>query len=93
MQINGTSHAHGPQSLNGPHRSSSASAAKANKPMHGADQIDISPEAEMVSKVNDLPEVRADRIAEIRQQIESGTYETEAKLDVAVGRLLDEMAG
>jgi negative regulator of flagellin synthesis FlgM len=61
--------------------------------MHGADQIDISPEAEMVSKVNDLPEVRADRIAEIRQQIESGTYETEAKLDVAVGRLLDEMAG
>ena len=93
MQINGTSNAHGPQSLNGPQRASSAAASKASKPMHGADQIDISPEAELVGRVNDLPEVRADRVAEIRQQIEAGTYETEAKLDLAVGRLLDELAG
>jgi negative regulator of flagellin synthesis FlgM len=40
-----------------------------------------------------LPDTRADRVSELRAQIASGTYEAEAKLDVALGRLLDEMAG
>jgi negative regulator of flagellin synthesis FlgM len=59
----------------------------------GVDQLDISPEAEMVSRVRDLPDVRTDRVAELRAQIATGIYESEAKLDVALGRLLDELAG
>jgi negative regulator of flagellin synthesis FlgM len=58
----------------------------------GADQLDISNEADMVSRARDLPEVRTDRVAEIRAAIESGTYETPEKLEVAVGRLLDEIS-
>ena len=34
--------------------------------------------------------VRAERVEEIRAQIEAGTYETDEKLDLALGRLLDE---
>jgi hypothetical protein len=30
-------------------------------------------------------------VAEIRAQLASGIYETDAKLDVAIGRLLDEI--
>jgi len=36
----------------------------------------------------DLP---ADRVDEIRAAIESGTYETEERLDIAVDQLLDEI--
>ncbi|MCC6424378.1 MAG: flagellar biosynthesis anti-sigma factor FlgM [Phycisphaerales bacterium] len=36
-------------------------------------------------------DVRADKVASIRAQIETGTYEDDNKLNVAVDRLLDEM--
>ena len=58
----------------------------------GADQLDISREADMVSRLRDIPDIRADRVAEIRAAIEAGTYETPDKMEVAVGRLLDEMS-
>ena len=40
-------------------------------------------------KSNDM---RTDKIADIRAQIEAGTYETDDKLDAAADRLLDELA-
>jgi negative regulator of flagellin synthesis FlgM len=46
----------------------------------------------MVSRVRDLPDIRADRVAEIRAAIEEGVYETDEKLELAVGRLLDEIS-
>jgi negative regulator of flagellin synthesis FlgM len=38
-----------------------------------------------------LPEIRQDRVDQIRAQIADGTYESEEKLEIAVGRLLDEI--
>ena len=35
--------------------------------------------------------IRTDRVAQIRQAIEAGTYETQDKLDIAIDRLLDEI--
>jgi len=54
--------------------------------------VDISPEAQLLSQARDLPEIRADRVAAIKAQIASGTYETDAKLDAALENLLDEFA-
>jgi anti-sigma28 factor (negative regulator of flagellin synthesis) len=34
---------------------------------------------------------RADKVNAIRTQIQAGTYETEAKLEAAIDRLLDEL--
>ena len=93
MQVHGPSHLHGAQSIQGPQRVRQAAAAQNSEPLHGADQVDISAEADMVSRVHELPDVRTDRVAEIRQQIADGTYDTDAKFDVAIGRLLDELAG
>ncbi len=56
------------------------------------DQIDISSEAQMLAGMNDSASIRAERVTAIRQQIETGQYETAEKLDVAVERLLDELA-
>jgi anti-sigma28 factor (negative regulator of flagellin synthesis) len=40
-----------------------------------------------------VADVRADRIAEIKADIAAGIYETDDKLEIALGRLLDEMSG
>ena len=93
MQINGPSNIHGAQSLQGPQRTQGVAGKQPASATQGADQVDISPEADLISRVRDVPDVRADRVAEIRQQIEAGTYETAEKLDIAVGRLLDEISG
>ena len=92
MQIHGLAHVHGPQSLNAPHRAQAPQQGAQTGYVNGADQLDISNEAEMISRARDLPEMRAERVAEIRAQIEAGTYETADKLDIAVGRLLDEIS-
>ena len=93
MQIYGLSHLHGAQPISGPHRTQAAEATQQADSWLGVDQLDISPEAELVSRVRDLPDTRADRVSELRAQIASGVYESDAKLDVALGRLLDELAG
>jgi negative regulator of flagellin synthesis FlgM len=93
MQINGPAHLHAAQSVNPPHHSSRASkpAGAQVSSLAQLDQLDISQEANLVSRVRDLPEIRQDRVAEIRAQIASGTYETDAKLNGALDRLLDEI--
>jgi negative regulator of flagellin synthesis FlgM len=54
--------------------------------------LDLSPEVEFAAQVRDLPDIREDRVAQIRAEIARGTYETPEKLDVALSRLLDEFA-
>ena len=93
MQINGPSHIHSSQVVRGPQKVDGPQAAQTSEALHEADQLDISPEADLVSRVHAMPDIRADRVESIRQQIAAGTYETEEKMNVALGRLLDELAG
>ncbi len=53
------------------------------------DRVEISPIAKMMNEVTSLPEVRAEKIAQVRAEIQAGTYITPEKLDVAVTRLLE----
>jgi negative regulator of flagellin synthesis FlgM len=92
MYIYGTSHVHAAQPLSAPHRTTPAQAPTSTYAAGGVDQLDISPEADFVAQARDLPEIREDRVAEIRAQIANGTYETADKLNAAVSRLLDEIA-
>lgn len=92
MYIHGTAHVHAAQPLNAPHRTAPAQGPTSSPYTGGVDQLDISPEADFVAQARDLPEIREDRVAQIRAQIEAGTYETPEKLDIALSRLLDEIA-
>jgi negative regulator of flagellin synthesis FlgM len=92
MQIYGPTHAHGPQSINTPQRAHSMQSSAQPDQARGMDQLDISPEADFLSRVRDISDIRVDRVTELRAAIESGTYETAGKLDLAVERLLDELA-
>ena len=56
----------------------------------GADKLELSGMSHLLKtlKSND---VRADMVAQVKAQIEAGTYETDEKLDAAVDRLLDDL--
>ena len=92
MHIQGPYQLHGPQPLSAPHRIKSPQVTATPAETRGVDQLDISPEADFISRVRELPDIRADRVAQIREQIQSGIYETPEKLDIALERLLDEIA-
>lgn len=91
MYINSVSQLHSAQGINSPHRAA-APASERSYSASTSDQVDISPEAEFLSQVHNLPDIRADRVAELRAQISSGTYETDDKMDAALSKLLDEIA-
>ncbi len=57
-----------------------------------ADRLELSGVGQYLNVLKKQSGVRADLVASVRDQIEKGTYLTEDKLDVAVGRLLDDMA-
>jgi len=95
MNISGANQLHGPHALQGPH---SRPVAKATGPQsarpQAVDQLDLSPEALAASEASNpsaTGPVRAERVADIRSQIQAGTYETPDKLDAALSRLLDEI--
>ncbi|MBM3999508.1 MAG: flagellar biosynthesis anti-sigma factor FlgM [Planctomycetes bacterium] len=92
MYIHGPMHVHGAQPINAPHRMKPSVPPSQAGAVSGPDQLEISPQAEFLSRIREMPEVRADRVSQIRAAIASGTYETADKLDRAVDRLLDELA-
>jgi negative regulator of flagellin synthesis FlgM len=55
------------------------------------DELQLSDAAQLIEQTRDVPDIRYDRVAQIRAEIAAGTYETDEKLEMAVGRLLDEI--
>lgn len=65
--------------------------ADAPKQLPVTDKLELSGMSHLLRtlKQNDI---RTDKVAAIRAQIEAGTYEDDAKLDAAIERLLDDLA-
>jgi anti-sigma28 factor (negative regulator of flagellin synthesis) len=53
-----------------------------------ADRVELSRHARLLDELRRLPEVRSDLVEQIRRAIEQGTYDTPAKLDAAIERLI-----
>jgi len=56
-----------------------------------SDVVEISTAAALAAKVHEIPDVRADLVARVKQEIKAGTYETPEKIEAAVERLLDDL--
>ena len=56
------------------------------------DSVEISELAGFLSRLSELPEVRARRIVNIRNAILDGTYVTPDKLEIATEKLLDDIS-
>ena len=53
-----------------------------------SDRVTVSPEASLVSKALQLPDVRADRLSEVRALIEQGRFDTVDRLEKALDQFL-----
>jgi negative regulator of flagellin synthesis FlgM len=64
--------------------------ADAPAQMPATDKLELSGATHLLKalKKNDI---RTDKVAEVKAQIEAGTYDDEKKLDAAVDRLLDDL--
>ncbi len=93
MEINGLSNVGGSQPIRSIQKLDGPAASQSTQALHGADQIEISAEADMISRANEVNDIRAERVDSIRQQIAAGTYDTDEKLEIAIGRLFDQLAG
>jgi anti-sigma28 factor (negative regulator of flagellin synthesis) len=92
MQIYGPAHLHGPQSVNNPHAARLTQPNTAARPSADpADTLEISSAGAAASRLADIPDIRYERVAALKAQIQAGTYETVDKLDGALEALLDEI--
>lgn len=66
-------------------------AADAPKQLPATDKLELSGMSHLLKQLQSN-DVRTDKVASIRMRIEAGTYEDDRKLDVAVDRLLDDLA-
>ncbi len=93
MQIYGPSHLHGAQSIHGPHAARAAeSAPQLGGAQPLADRLEISEAGRIASQLAEIPDIRWERVESLRAAIAGGVYETDDKLNVALERLLDEIA-
>lgn len=91
MQIRPTSNVQNTQAVNLQPKTASTNSVN-NATALPVDQLDISPQAQMMGTAATGGEVRTDRVAELRAQIANGNYDTAEKLDSAVGRMLNIFA-
>jgi negative regulator of flagellin synthesis FlgM len=93
MQINGPAQVHGTQGIKPPHHQPAVKTEPTSSPstVQGGDKLELSEAGQIAAQLADIPDVRTDRVAAIRQALADGTYETEERLNAAVDALLDEI--
>jgi len=57
------------------------------------DRVELSEHARLLDRLRSMPEYRADKVAEARTAIETGAYESPARLQAAIDRLLRDLDG
>ena len=57
----------------------------------GKDRLELSGLSPLLKTLKSGGDIRADKVADIKAQIEAGSYENDQKLDVATDRLLDDL--
>jgi negative regulator of flagellin synthesis FlgM len=66
-----------------------------SNPIAGAggvsDVVEISTAAALAAKIQQIPDIRADLVARVKEEIEAGTYETPERIEIAVDRLLEDL--
>ena len=70
--------------------SASPAAEKAQSPITSPqDELEISAAGQMLDRLHESPEVRAERIAQIKEAIDNGEYDTDEKLEAALSRMFE----
>jgi negative regulator of flagellin synthesis FlgM len=91
MQVYGPAHLHQAQPVGAPHSLRAVRPTAPSQPGRIQDELDLSDTARLVERIHEMPDLRQDRVNQIRAQIASGSYETDEKLEIALSRLIDEI--
>jgi len=68
-----------------------ASTESVSKTMAPVDQLDISEAGKLMSGPQDMSDITAERLAQIKAEIDAGTYDTPEKLETALMRMLNQI--
>ena len=90
MDIGKTDGVGGPGRIDGPNKITRVTPSVTPSGPSSADKVDLSQKAGMISKAMSLPDVRADRVADIKKLVEAGRFDTDARLEGALDRFLVE---
>lgn len=94
MQIKPASASTGAERLNGrAARAPGAEPTLSLGPARETDRLELSDHAVLLSRLRDLPAVRADLVERVRAEIDSGAYESAERVDAALEALIGEIAG
>src|ERR1700677_1699885 len=93
MEVYGAGGTSGPQPIYPRLAALSVDAGQTVQAGSPRDQVEISPLGQMLDGISRLPEIRHEKVEEIRRQIADGSYETPAKLELALDRMIDELSG
>ena len=93
MEVHGVGSVGGPGAIQPTATPRQAGPIEASQAADVRDAVDISEVGKLLDDLSRIPEIRSELVAELRRQIEAGTYETPEKLEVAVERLLGELRG
>ena len=58
-------------------------------PEHILENMNATPQDEALMRITSLPDIRRDKVLDIRRQLTEGTYEVADRLDKAVDRVLE----
>ena len=55
------------------------------------ENLNVTPIGQVLKKIASLPEVRQDKILDVRQQLTEGKYEINEHLDIALDKVLEDL--
>jgi negative regulator of flagellin synthesis FlgM len=91
MEVRGLSSARPASPVSKPEATSAPRGSTPAGPVSPKDEVEISSVGKMLDDASRTPGVREERLAEIRAAIEAGTYETPEKLEIALGRMIEQL--
>ncbi len=62
-----------------------------NRPQFPTDELQLSSAGKMLDQLSQNSDVRQERLARIKEAIENGTYDTDEKLEAALGKMFDSL--
>ena len=55
------------------------------------ENLNNTPIGHVLSKIASLPEIRKDKVLDVREQLTSGKYDLNERLDIALDRVLEDL--
>ena len=90
MDIGKTGGVGGPGRIHGPNKIARVTPSSTPSGASSADKVVLSQKAGMVSKALAMPQMRMERIAEVKKMIESGRFDTDTRLEGALKKFVAE---